>query len=100
MLYGIFLVLKIRSVPRSFIETFFFKEIELVDEKIPARLHVILAREASIGVVFRRGPSKRVCTFLWDREKDEFTIGQWLKGSIYEHNADISPDGKYMIQET
>ncbi len=68
-----------------------------MDEITPARLHVIIAKESPFAVVFRRGPSKRVCTFLWDREKDEFTIGQWLKGRIYEHQADVSPDGKYMI---
>lgn len=66
-------------------------------EKFPARLHVLFARESPVGVVFRRGPSKQVCTFLWDREKDSFELGQWLKGRIYEKRSDLSPDGKYMI---
>lgn len=30
----------------------------------PPRLHAILARDAKVGVVFRRGPSKTVCTLL------------------------------------
>lgn len=68
-----------------------------MSEKFPARLHVVLASDSPKAVVFRRGPSKHVCTFLWDRETDKFTIGQWFKGRIYERRADISPDGKYLI---
>lgn len=56
-----------------------------------------MARNAPTGVVIRRGPSKLVCTLGWDRRKDEFKIGQWLRGRIDEHRADLSPDGKYMI---
>lgn len=63
----------------------------------PARLHVILAREAALGVVLRRGPAKQVCTVLWNRRTDEFTLGQWLKGRIYEDRCDLSPDGRYFI---
>lgn len=68
-----------------------------MEEKFPARLHAILAKDSPNAIVFRRGPSKRVCTFLWDRRKNTFKIGQWLKGRIYERRADISPNGKYMI---
>jgi hypothetical protein len=63
----------------------------------PARLHVLLARESNLGVVFRRGPSKQVCTFLWDRSTDSFTLGQWLRGRIYERRADLSPNGRFLI---
>jgi hypothetical protein len=63
----------------------------------PPRIHVLLAREAPLGVVIRRGPSKRVATFLWDRRHDEFSLGQWLKGRIYERRSDLSSDGKYLI---
>lgn len=58
-----------------------------------ARLHVMLAREAQFAVVIRRGPSRQVCTLLWNRKTDRFTLGQWLKGKIYEFRGDISPDG-------
>jgi len=58
---------------------------------------VLLARDASVGVALRRGPSKRVCTVLWNRRKDEFRVGQWLNGRIYERRCDLSPDGKYLI---
>ena len=66
-------------------------------ERVPARLHVILAREAPKAVIFRRGPSGRVCTLGWDLETDTFTMGQWLKGRIYEYRSDLSPDGELMI---
>ena len=62
-----------------------------------ARIHILLAREARVGVVIRRGPSKKVCTVLWDRRNDQFRVGQWLNGRIYERRSDISPDGKYLI---
>jgi hypothetical protein len=63
----------------------------------PARLHVLLARDPRVGLVIRRGPSKSVCTVLWNRERDTFKVGQWLRGRIYERRCDLSPDGKYFI---
>jgi hypothetical protein len=63
----------------------------------PARIHVLLAQEAHVGLVIRRGPARSVCTMLWDMDRDEFTLGQWFKGRIYERRADLSPDGKYLI---
>ena len=65
--------------------------------RFPARLHVLLAQDAPLGLVFRRGPSKSVCTFLWDLKTDRFKLGQWLRGRIYERRADLSPDGKHLI---
>ncbi len=62
-----------------------------------ARVHVLMAREARVGVVIRRGPSKKVCTVLWNRRTDEFQVGQWLNGRIYERRSDLSPDGKFLI---
>jgi len=65
--------------------------------RFPARLHVLLARDARIGVVIRRGPSKSVCTVLWNRRTDEFTLAQWMRGRIYERRSDVAPDGKHLI---
>jgi hypothetical protein len=56
-----------------------------------------LARDAKIGLIIRRGPSKSVCTVLWDRERDKFKLGQWMRGRIYERRSDLSPDGKHLI---
>ena len=69
----------------------------VVANRFPPRLHVLLASHARVGVVLRRGPSKSVCSILWNRKKDTFEIGQWLRGRIYERRADLSPDGRHMI---
>jgi hypothetical protein len=65
--------------------------------RFAARIHVLLASAAPIGLVIRRGPSKRVATLLWDRETDKFELGQWLEGRIYERRSDLSPDGKHFL---
>lgn len=64
---------------------------------VPPRLHVLLAREADTAVVFRRGPTNHTAVVGWDRKTDEFQVGQWLKGRIYEERSDLSPDGKHLI---
>lgn len=55
----------------------------------PARLHVLLAQGGSRAVVLRRGPSKDVCLIAWDRGRDTFEEGQWLRGRIYERRCDL-----------
>jgi hypothetical protein len=52
--------------------------------KFPARVHPILARKANTAVVIRRGPSKSVCTMLWNRNNDTFKLGQWLPHPMSE----------------
>jgi hypothetical protein len=63
----------------------------------PARLHVLLAAKVRLGVVWRRGPARQVASILWDLRTDEFTLGQWFKGRIYERRSDLSPDGRHLI---
>jgi hypothetical protein len=63
----------------------------------PCRLSVILAREAPVGVIFRRGPSKLVELIKWNTDTDNFERGQWFKGRIDERGADLSPDGTLLI---
>ena len=60
-------------------------------ELIPARLHVILAREAPKAVVFRRGPSGQVCTLGWDLETDTFTMGSGSRGASTNTAATCRP---------
>ncbi|WP_341862858.1 hypothetical protein [Gymnodinialimonas sp. 57CJ19] len=62
-----------------------------------ARLHVIPAIGCKLALVLRRGPSRHVASLLWDRASDVVKKGQWLKGRIYEHRTDLSPDGRHMI---
>lgn len=64
---------------------------------VPARLFVHLAREAPVGVILRRGPSKWVQIILWHTDTDTFEFGQWLHGRIYERVCDISPDGAIFL---
>ena len=61
------------------------------------RLYAVLAREARLAVLFRRGPSKRVQLLLWRTDSDQFHEGQWLKGRIYERRCDLSPSGNRLI---
>lgn len=61
------------------------------------RLYVILAREAPVGVVFRRGPSRQVQLIRWNLKDDTFEPGQWLKARVYERRCDLSPGGTLMI---
>jgi hypothetical protein len=61
------------------------------------RLYVILARKASLGVIFRRGPTKQVALISWDTDRHEFRLGQWLKGRIYERRCDLAPSGQKLI---
>ncbi|MBI2093698.1 MAG: hypothetical protein HYT88_03130 [Candidatus Omnitrophica bacterium] len=65
--------------------------------KVATRLFAILARETPLAVVLRRGPSKQVQLIRWDRAKDRFEYGQWLKGRIYERRCDLSPSGDKLI---
>jgi hypothetical protein len=66
-------------------------------ETPPCRLYVILAREANVGVIFRRGPSKHTQIIRWDTATDTFTHGKWFKGRLFWEHSDLSPDGTLMI---
>jgi len=61
------------------------------------RLYFIVAREAPIAAVLRRGPTRQVELLTWNLETNELTAGQWLKGRIYERRCDLSPSGEYLI---
>jgi hypothetical protein len=58
---------------------------------------VLLAREANVGVIIRRGPTKWWRLTLWDTWLDRFTAGQWFHGQMYPDQCDLSPDGKLFI---
>ena len=67
------------------------------DELPPCRLFMIMAREANVAVIFRRGPSKWTQVIKWDTKNDSFEYGHWFKGRIYERRCDLSPDGTKLI---
>lgn len=62
-----------------------------------ARLYFLLARQAPVGVIFRRGPSKQVQLIRWNLQDDTFEPGQWFNGRIYERRSDLSPDGRLLV---
>jgi hypothetical protein len=61
------------------------------------RLFCLIAREAPVGVVFRRGPTKLVQLLRWNLADDTFVAGQWFKGRIYERRCDLSPSGRLLV---
>lgn len=65
--------------------------------RIQARLFILLALDAPVGVIFRRGPSGQVLLIKWNLERDTFEHGQWLKGRVYERRCDLSPDGELLL---
>jgi hypothetical protein len=65
--------------------------------KCRCRLFIILARDADVGVILRRGPSKWVQIIKWDTRNDTFEDGAWFHGRIYEEPCDLSPDGELFV---
>lgn len=61
------------------------------------RLFFMVAREARIAVVLRRGPAKQVQMLRWDLASDVITAGQWLSGRVYNERCDLSPDGRLFV---
>jgi len=61
------------------------------------KLFVILARQAPVGVIFRRGPSEWIQLIRWNTADDTFEEGQWLHGRIYAKRCDLSPDGTKLL---
>lgn len=63
----------------------------------PCRLFVLLARDAPLGVIFRRGPTKLTQLILWHTDTDTFELGDRHVGNFYPERSDLSPDGKLLI---
>lgn len=62
-----------------------------------ASIFVLLAREAPVGVLIRRGPSSQTQLIKWNLKSDTFEEGQWLKARVYERRCDLSPQGTLLI---
>jgi len=63
----------------------------------PPRLFVIMAAEAHVAVVIRRGPSSWAHITAWDTARDAFTPGAWFRGRIFAEKCDLSPDGELFL---
>lgn len=66
-------------------------------DRPPCRLFAVLAREAPVAAIFRRGPSDWVRLIKWHTDTDELEFGHWFHGRIYEKQCDLSPDGTLLI---
>jgi hypothetical protein len=60
-------------------------------------MFVLLAKQAHVGVILRRGPTQWWRVTLWDTKRDRFEGGQWFRGRIYPDKCDVSPDGKLLV---
>ena len=58
---------------------------ETLNEKIPARLHVLLAQKSSQAIIIRRGPSKQVATIGW-AEEGKIMSGRVSKSGLTKPN--------------
>src|SRR5437588_13023134 len=62
-----------------------------------ARLSALLAKDAPVGVILRRGPKDWVQLILWHTDTDEFDPGQWFHGAV--NGYDLSPHGLFLIYQ-
>ena len=62
----------------------------------PPRLFGILARDAPVVAVLRRGPSNWSHIGRWDVQASTYQGGSWLRGTLYPQRCDVSPDGRYL----
>lgn len=63
----------------------------------PARLHILLARDAPVALILRRGPADWYQLLRWNTRNDEFEPGAWFRGRIYESCCGLSTDGELLV---
>lgn len=66
-------------------------------QAMEARLFVLIPTESHNAIILCRRNSKKVGVFQWDILTNKIKVSQWLKGRIYEHFSDVSPDGKHFM---
>lgn len=59
----------------------------------------IVARDAPIVVVLRRGPTRHTRLLRWDLRDDTVVAGQWLVGRVDPGPCGVSPSGDLFIYE-
>ena len=63
----------------------------------PPRLFGIVARDAPVVAVLRRGPSEWSHVGRWDLAAGRYEAGAWLHGTLYPQRCDLSPDGRWLV---
>lgn len=61
----------------------------------PPRVFGIVATEAPVVAVIRRGPSKWSHFGRWDLATDTYEPGAWVHARVYPQRCDLSPDGRW-----
>ena len=59
------------------------------------RIFGIVALQAPVVAVIRRGPTDWMHVSRWDLEAPAYEPGAWLRGTIYPQRCDLSPDGRW-----
>ena len=60
------------------------------------RIFGIVANEAPVVAVIRRGPSSWCATGRWDVAAATYEPGTWIHGTVYPQRCDLSPDGRWL----
>jgi hypothetical protein len=64
---------------------------------VACSIHGVVAADAPVIVLFRRGPTLRTELVRWDTSRDTFEAGQWLHGRVYTRRCGLSPDGALLV---
>ena len=59
--------------------------------------HGIVARDAEVAIVLRRGPTRRVRLLRWNLRDDTVQGGQWLEGTVTSGACAVSPSGELFV---
>ncbi|WP_146118499.1 hypothetical protein [Blastopirellula marina] len=64
---------------------------------IPARIHLLPAKDAPYVVILRRKPSKCFRVIRWNTIRDTLEHGSRFQGKLYPKRCDVSYDGDWMV---
>ncbi len=59
--------------------------------------HAIVARDADVAIVLRRGPTRHVRLLTWDLRDGTVLGGQWLVGNVEFGACSVSPNGELFV---
>ena len=64
---------------------------------IPARIHLLPAKQAPVVVILRRKPSRLFHVLALDTRTGAFEQGSWFYGTLYPLRCDVSFDGQWLV---
>ncbi|NMC07922.1 MAG: hypothetical protein GYA24_22130 [Candidatus Lokiarchaeota archaeon] len=66
----------------------------------PARLSLLLAKEAPVAIILARIRAKLFHVVKWEYAKNVVEHGSWFEGTLYPDSSDVSFDGRHMVYFT